>query len=97
MPRLARFLWFLASGQSIGDCNRMRERAGRADPLPKKTDRAICGAVPGKKINGKLLDEKSFSKLIAAHERLHGAKAAEEILNLPVLINLLRGKNRLRR
>jgi hypothetical protein len=48
-------------------------------------------------MDGKLLDKKSFPKLIASYERLHGAEAAEEILNLAVLINLLRGENSLGR
>jgi hypothetical protein len=36
-----------------------------------------------------LLDEKSFSKLIPAHEGLRGAESIEQILNFPVLVNLL--------
>src|SRR6476660_8702596 len=38
---------------------------------------------------GVLLDEKSFSKLIPAHERLRGAESIEQILNFAVLVNLL--------
>ena len=38
---------------------------------------------------GVLLDEKSFSKLIPAHERLCGAESIEQILNFAVLVNLL--------
>ena len=38
---------------------------------------------------GVLLDEKSFSKLIPAHEGLRGAESIEQILNFAVLVNLL--------
>jgi len=40
---------------------------------------------------GVLLDEKSFSKLIPAHEGLRGAESIEQILNFAVLVNLLGG------
>jgi len=36
-----------------------------------------------------LLDEKSFSKLIPAHEGLRGAESIEQILNFAILVNLL--------
>ena len=38
---------------------------------------------------GVLLDEKSFSKLIPAHEGLRGAESIEQILNFAILVNLL--------
>ena len=38
-----------------------------------------------------LLDEKSFSKLIPAHERFHRAESAEQVLYFAVLVDLLRG------
>jgi hypothetical protein len=37
-----------------------------------------------------LLDEKRFAELVAADERLHGAIAAEEILDFAILVDLLR-------
>jgi hypothetical protein len=44
-----------------------RSEAAALPPHSKKTDRPISQAVP-EKINGELLDKKSFPKLIAPHE-----------------------------
>ena len=38
-----------------------------------------------------LLDEQRFPKLISAHEGLHRAESVEQVLNLAVLVNPLRG------
>ena len=55
-----------------------------------------CSRRSSQKTKEKLLDKKSFPKLVAPYERLHGPEAAEEILNLAILIDLLGGENRLR-
>jgi hypothetical protein len=44
----------------------------------------------------RLLDEESFAKLVAANERLHGAKASEKVLNFAVLIDALCGAQHFR-
>src|SRR5579863_1837850 len=37
-----------------------------------------------------LLNEERLAQLVATHKRLHRAEAAEQILNFPVLVDLLR-------
>lgn len=64
--------------------------------IPKKNGPPNVLGGPHKKQKEKLLDKKSFPKLVAPYERLHGPEAAEEILNLAILIDLLGGENRLR-
>lgn len=58
-----------------------RKKIGRTHKFSAKTATFGCDRV--------LLYEKSFSKLIPAHEGLHGAESIEQILNFAVLVNLL--------
>ena len=72
-----------------------RKSAWLAEHSKKNGPPNVLGG-PHKKQKEKLLDKKSFPKLVAPYERLHGPEAAEEILNLAILIDLLGGENRLR-
>jgi hypothetical protein len=58
-----------------------KRRVGERRQLSEESD--SCGV--------KLFYEKRFAQLVATDKRFHGAVATEEILNLAILINFLRG------
>jgi hypothetical protein len=54
-----------------------------ATPMPTAFNRQRCGFCP-------LLDEESFSQLVAAYIRLHAAESSKQFLDFPVLVQFLR-------